>query len=59
MVSVSRLAGAPQQGQVVLTHSVWRASGLSPFSPGSKSLISGRRRGSSLSGRGTQPHLSQ
>ena len=59
MVSVSRLAGPPQQGQVVLTHSVWRASGLSPSGPGSKSVISGRRSGSSLSGMGCQPHFSQ
>ena len=34
MVSVSRRAGPPQAGQVVFTHSVWRASGLSPPSPG-------------------------
>ena len=35
MVSVSRLAGPPQQGQVVLTQSVMRARGLSPSSVGS------------------------
>ena len=59
MVSVSRLAGPPHPGQVVFTHSWWRARGLSPSGPGSKSVISGRRRGSSLSGRGCQPQQGQ
>ena len=58
MVSVSRTAGPPQQGQVVLTQSVWRARGLSPSGPGSKSTMSGRVRGRLLSGRGCQPHFS-
>ena len=58
MVSVSRVAGPPQQGQVVLTQSVWRASGDSPSGPGSKSVMSGRVRGRLLSGRGCQPHFS-
>ena len=35
MVSVSRLAGPPQQGQVVLTQSVILVRGLSPSSVGS------------------------
>ena len=35
------------------------ASGDSPFSPGSNVSISGSSKGSSLSGIGTQPHLSQ
>ena len=52
MVSVSRVAGPPQQGQVVLTQSVWRASGDSPSGPGSKSVMSGRVRGRLLSGTG-------
>ena len=35
MVSVSRLAGPPQHGQVVLTQSVILEMGLSPSSVGS------------------------
>ena len=35
MVSVSRLAAPPQQGQVVFTHSVILLRGLSPSSVGS------------------------
>ena len=56
MVSVSRLAGAPQRGQVVRTHSSSRASGERPSSVGLKSSRSGRSTGSCSTGMGTMPH---
>ena len=59
IVSVSRFAGPPHLGQVVFIQSVARASAEEPSSVGSKSSISGSFSGSSLYGRGTQPHLSQ
>ena len=52
MVSVSRLAGPPQWGQVVLTHSVWRARGLSPSSAGLKVLDLGQAQGQLALGQG-------
>ena len=55
MVSVSRLAGPPQTGQVVFTNPAWVAS----VSPAARSMSSGRRTGRSSSGTGTTPHFSQ
>ena len=59
MLDDSLFAGPPQQGHVVFTQSVRVERGDSPVSVCSKFSRSGRRRGSSLSGRATQPHFSQ
>src|SRR5690606_31088867 len=56
IVSVSRLAGLPHDGQSTCFHVGWRSSGL----PGtSKVTSSGRRTGSWSSGTGTIPQESQ
>jgi hypothetical protein len=57
MVSVSRWAGPPHFGQVVLTNSGTRASGDSPV--GVKSAFSGSSTGSWSSGMGTSPQFAQ
>src|SRR6478752_6757021 len=60
MVSVSRLAGPPQTGQVVLTKLALEASGLPSASEDTwNSTSSGRRTGSWLSGTGTTPSVGQ
>ena len=59
IVSVSRFAFPWHLGHVVLIQSESFASGLSPFSPGSKSLTSGNFKGNSFSGIGCQPQCSQ
>src|SRR3954447_24739960 len=56
-VSVSRRAGPPQVGQVVLTKLAWLMSGLWP--DGVNSASSGNRTGSSSYGTGTTPQASQ
>src|ERR1700716_1668593 len=56
MVSVSRVAGSPQLGQVTCFQVGWRSSGL----PGrSKSTSSGNVTGRSLCGTGTTPQVLQ
>src|SRR5688500_14420416 len=59
IVSVSRSAGPPHVGQVVLTHSAARASGERPEPSGVKSTISGSSTGSCSSGIGTSPCVGQ
>ena len=61
MVSVSRCAGPPHCGQVVLTNSGILASGLRPSPRGSNAPVGsgGRRTGSCSSGTGTIPHTGQ
>ena len=55
IVSVSRLAGPPQTGHLVLTHALIAARGDSPVSVGSYFLTFGSSTGKSFSGTGTQP----
>ena len=57
IVSVSRRAGPPQIGHVVLTQSSAAASGERPC--GAKSSMSGSSTGRSASGTGTIPCSSQ
>ena len=57
IVSVSRRAGPPQIGHVVLTQSSAEASGERPC--GAKSSTSGSGTGRSSSGTGTMPCVSQ
>ena len=57
IVSVSRSAGPPQVGQVVLTQSSAAASGERPF--GATSVMSGRTTGSWSSGTATSPQAGQ
>ena len=55
IVSPSRVAGPPQVGQVVLTHSVAEASGEVPFGFRSAPRRSGSSTGSWSSGTSTSP----
>ena len=57
MVSVSRSAGPPHRGQVVVFQVGWSLSGLSPV--GRHSTSSGSSTGSSSSGTGRAPHSGQ
>ncbi len=57
IVSVSRRAGPPHEGQATFTNPSWRASGDSP--PGAKSTSSGSSTGRSASGTPTSPQLGQ
>ena len=57
IVSVSRRASPPHDGQATCTQSSAAASGERPF--GRKSSISGSSTGSSSSGTGTMPQRSQ
>ncbi len=57
MVSVSRVARPPQDGQAVTRKDSERSRGEGPS--GEKSTSSGRRTGRSASGTGTVPHVSQ
>src|SRR5690554_917280 len=59
MVSVSRRAEPPQRGQATLTQSSALSSGDRPPSGRNWYPDSGNRTGSSLSGTGTSPHVSQ
>ena len=54
MVSVSRLAGLPQTGQVVFTNPAWW-----PRLAGGQVDVLGQAHGRSSSGTGTTPHFSQ
>jgi len=56
-VDVSRRAGRPVRGSVVLTHSAIDASGDSGVPRGLKSSVSGSTSGSALSGSGTASSL--
>ena len=56
---VSRLAGLPQHGHVVFTHSSIAASGDSPVPVGSYDSTSGSNNGNWSSGTGTAPQSGQ
>ena len=59
MVSVSRVAGPPQVGQVTLTHSVAPPSGEVPLGFRSEPFSIGSVTGSWSSGTGTSPSTGQ
>ena len=58
-MSVSRVAGPPQDGQSTLTHSVAAPSGEVPLGFRSRPSAGGRVTGSWSSGTGTSPQASQ
>src|SRR6266508_35333 len=57
--SVSRRAGPPHVGQLVVTNSGTSASGDEPVARGVQSVIGGSSTGSASSGTGTVPHVAQ
>ena len=59
IVSVSRRAGSPHLGHVVVTQSVAPPSGDVPFGLRSRPSAGGRVTGSWSSGTGTSPHDGQ
>ncbi len=59
MVSVSRTAGPPQDGQSTLTQSVALASGETPLGARAAPVSCGSVTGSCSSGTATSPHAPQ